>query len=126
MFSYVSAEQRVPQAHPLRAIRRLADEVLRGDVSRGFDGLQAARVGRPSIPPERLLPAQWLQIFSIRSEHLSMEQLDYNLLFKVVRRYGRDEPIWAPTVFSEEPGPVVESDIRAQFLSAGSWSARRT
>ena len=62
MFSYVSAEQRVPADHPLRAIRALIDDVLR-DMSREFDGLYA-RVGRPSIPPERLL----------------MEQLDYNLL----------------------------------------------
>ena len=66
MFSYVSAEQRVPHDHPLRAIRTLVDEVLR-DVSREFDGLYA-RVGRPSIQPERLLRAQLLQIFySIRA-----------------------------------------------------------
>jgi transposase len=79
MFSYVSAEQRVPQAHPLRAIRVLVDDVLR-DMSREFDRLYAA-VGRPSIPPERLLRAQLLQIlYSIRSERLLMEQLDYNLL----------------------------------------------
>ena len=81
MFSYVSAEQRVPKEHPLRAIRALVDDVLR-DMSREFDGLYA-RVGRPSIPPERLLRAQLLQIFySIRSERLLMEQLDYNLLFR--------------------------------------------
>jgi transposase len=68
MFSYVSAEQRVPKEHPLRAIRALVDDVFR-DMSREFDGLYA-RVGRPSIPPERLLRAQLLQIFySIRSEH---------------------------------------------------------
>jgi transposase len=77
MFSYVSAEQRVPQDHPLRAIRSLVDDVLR-DMSREFAGLYA-RVGRPSIPPERLLRAQLLQIFySIRSERLLTEQLDYN------------------------------------------------
>jgi transposase len=75
MFSYVSAEQRVPKEHPLRAIRAVVDDVLR-DMSREFDGLYA-RVGRPSIPPERLLRAQLLQIFySIRSERLLMEQLD--------------------------------------------------
>jgi transposase len=72
MFSYVSAEQRVPTNHPLRAIRALVDDVLH-DMSREFDGLYA-RVGRPSIPPERLLRAQLLQIFySIRSERLLME-----------------------------------------------------
>jgi len=61
MFSYVSAEQRVPPEHPLRAIRALVDDVLR-DMSREFDGLYT-RVGRPSIPPERLLRARLLQIF---------------------------------------------------------------
>jgi hypothetical protein len=60
MFSYVSAEQRVPKDHPLRAIRAVVDDVLRG-MSREFDGLYAT-VGRPSIPPERLLRAQLLQI----------------------------------------------------------------
>jgi hypothetical protein len=81
MFSYVSAEQRVPQDHPLRAIRALVDDVLR-DMTREFDRLYAA-VGRPSIPPERLLRAQLLQIFySLRSERLLMEQLDCNLLFR--------------------------------------------
>src|SRR5262245_14528605 len=81
MFGYVSAEQRVPPDHPLRAIRALVDDILR-DLSREFDRLYAA-VGRPSVPPERLLRAQLLQIFcSIRSERLLMEQLDYNLLFR--------------------------------------------
>jgi transposase len=69
MFSYVSAAQRVPHAHPLRAIRRLADHVL-GDMAREFDGLMPAWVS-PSIPPDRLLRAQLLKIFySIRSERL--------------------------------------------------------
>ena len=81
MFSYVSPEQRIPKDHPLRAIRALVDEVL-VDMSREFDRLYAT-IGRPSIPPERLLRAQLLQIFySIRSERLLMEQLDYNLLFR--------------------------------------------
>jgi transposase len=97
MFSYVSAEQRVPQDHPLRAIRALVDEVLR-DMSREFDRLYAT-VGRPSVPPERLLRAQLLQIFySLRSERLLMEQLDYNLLFRWFVGLEMDEPIWTPTV----------------------------
>jgi len=71
MFSYVSAEERVPADHPLRAIRAVVDDVLR-DVSREFDGLYAT-MGRPSIPPERLLRAQLLQVFySIRCERLLM------------------------------------------------------
>ena len=94
-----------PTDHPLRAIRALVDDVLR-DMSREFDGLYA-RVGRPSIPPERLLRAQLLQIFySIRSERLLMEQLDYNLLFRWFVGMDMDEPIWAPTVFTQESRPA--------------------
>ncbi len=81
MFSYVSAEERIPPDHPLRAIRALVDEVLR-DMSRDFGRLYAV-TGRPSVPPEQLLRAQLLQIFySIRSERLLMEQLEYNILFR--------------------------------------------
>jgi transposase len=115
MFSYVSAEQRVPADHPLRAIRALVDEVLR-DMSREFDGLYA-RVGRPSIPPERLLRAQLLQIFySIRSERLLMEQLDYNLLFRWFVGMDMDEPIWAPTVFSKNRDRPLNQDIACSFF----------
>jgi transposase len=115
MFSYVSAEQRVPQDHPLRAIRGLVDDVLR-DMSREFDGLYA-RVGRPSIPPERLLRAQLLQIFySIRSERLLMEQLDYNLLFRWFVGMDMDEPIWAPTVFSKNRDRLLNQEIARSFF----------
>jgi transposase len=115
MFSYVSAEQRVPADHPLRAIRALVDDVLR-DMSREFDGLYA-RVGRPSIPPERLLRAQLLQIFySIRSERLLMEQLDYNLLFRWFVGMDMDEPIWAPTVFSKNRDRLLNQDIARSFF----------
>jgi transposase len=115
MFSYVSAEQRVPRDHPLRAIRTLVDDVLR-DMSREFDGLYA-RVGRPSIPPERLLRAQLLQIFySIRSERLLMEQLDYNLLFRWFVGMDMDEPIWAPTVFSKNRDRLLNQAIARSFF----------
>lgn len=115
MFSYVSAEQRVPKDHPLRAIRGLVDEVLR-DMSREFDGLYA-RVGRPSIPPERLLRAQLLQIFySIRSERLLMEQLDYNLLFRWFVGMDLDEPIWDPTVFTKNRERLLNQDIARSFF----------
>ena len=81
IFSYVALEDRIPLDHPLRAIRKLVDQVLAG-MSKQFDGLYSA-VGRPSIPPERLLRALLLQVFySIRSERLLMEQQDYNLLFR--------------------------------------------
>ena len=100
MFSYVSAEERVPQDHPLRAIRTFVDEILR-EMTREFDALYAQH-GRPSIPPERLLRAQLLQLFySIRSERLLMEQLDYNILFRWFVGLETDEPIWVPTVFTK-------------------------
>jgi transposase len=114
LFSYVSAEQRVPADHPLRAIRTLVDEVLR-EMSREFDGLYA-RVGRPSIPPERLLRAQLLQLFySIRSERLLMEQLDYNLLFRWFVGMDLDEPVWAPTVFSKNRDRLLNQEIARSF-----------
>jgi transposase len=92
MFSYVSAEERVPHDHPLRAVRAFVDEILR-DMMREFDTLYA-RHGRPSIPPERLLRAQLLQLFySIRSERLLMEQLDDNILFRWFVGLEMDEPI---------------------------------
>jgi transposase len=115
MFSYVSAEQRVPVDHPLRAIRGLVDDVLR-EMSREFDGLYA-RVGRPSIPPERLLRAQLLQMFySIRSERLLMEQLDYNLLFRWFVGMDMDEPIWAPTVFTKNRDRLLNQEIARSFF----------
>ena len=115
MFSYVSAEQRVPPDHPIRAIRALVDDVLR-EMSREFDGLYAA-VGRPSIPPERLLRAQLLQIFySIRSERLLMEQLDYNLLFRWFGGLEMDEPIWDPTVFTKNRDRLLNQELAQSFF----------
>ena len=115
MFSYVSAEDRVPADHPLRPIRALVDEILR-DMSRDFDGLYA-RVGRPSIPPERLLRAQLLQLFySIRSERLLMEQLDYNLLFRWFVGLAMDEPVWTPTVFTKNRDRLLNQEIARSFF----------
>ncbi len=115
MFSYVSPEQRIPQDHPLRAIRALVDDVLR-DMSREFDRLYAA-IGRPSIPPERLLRAQLLQIFyTIRSERLLMEQLDYNLLFRWFVGLPMDEPVWAPTVFTKNRDRLLNQQIARSFF----------
>jgi transposase len=115
MFSYVSAEQRVPADHPLRAIRGLVDEVLR-DMSREFAGLYAT-VGRPSVPPERLLRAQLLQIFySIRSERLLMEQLDYNLLFRWFVGMEMDEPVWSATVFTKNRDRLLNQEIARSFF----------
>jgi transposase len=115
MFSYVSAEDRVPKDHPLRAVRGLVDAVLR-DMSAEFDGLYA-RIGRPSIPPERLLRAQLLQLFySIRSERLLMEQLDYNILFRWFVGLEMDEPIWVPTVFTKNRDRLLTQAVARSFF----------
>ena len=116
MFSYVSAEQRVPATHPLRAIRALVDGVLR-DMSREFDGLYA-RVGRPSIPPERLLRAVLLQIFyTVRSERMLMEQMNYNLLFRWFVGLELDEPVWNHAVFSKNRDRLLNQDVAREFFS---------
>jgi transposase len=115
MFSYVSAEERVPQEHPLRAIRAFVDEILR-EMTREFDALYALH-GRPSIPPERLLRAQLLQLFySIRSERLLMEQLDYNILFRWFVGLEMDEPIWVPTVFTKNRDRLLQHAVAHSFF----------
>ncbi len=81
LFSYVSLEERVPRRHSLRLMRKFTDEIL-AELSEQFEAIYSD-VGRPSIPPEQLLRALLLQVlYSIRSERLLMEQLDYNLLFR--------------------------------------------
>ena len=115
MLSYVMPEQRIPKDHPLRAIRELVDEVLR-EMSREFDALYA-KVGRPSIPPERLFRAQLLQVvYSIRSGRLLMEQLDYNVLFRWFVGLAMDEPIWDPTVFTKNRDRLLNQDLARGFL----------
>lgn len=82
LFSYVDLEERIPAGHPLRTIRRVVNDAL-ASLDGEFAGLYAAH-GRPSIPPERLIRASLLQIlYSVRSERQLMEQMDYNLLFRV-------------------------------------------
>jgi transposase len=115
MFSYVSAEERVPADHPLRAIRIFVDEILRA-MTGEFDTLYAAH-GRPSIPPERLLRAQLLQLFySIRSERLLMEQLDYNILFRWFVGLEMDEPVWVPTVFTKNRDRLLQHAVAHSFF----------
>jgi transposase len=115
MFSYVSMEQRVPATHPLRSIRRLMDDVLR-EMSGEFDGLYS-RIGRPSIPPERLLRALLLQLlYSIRSARLLMEQLDYNLLFRWFAGLDMDEPVWDHSVFTKNRDRLLSQDLARSFL----------
>jgi transposase len=115
IFSYVSLEQRVPAEHPLRAVRKVVDEIFR-TMSKQFDGLYSA-TGRPSIPPERLLRALLLQIlYSVRSERMLMEQLDYNLLFRWFVGLEMDEPIWNYAVFSKNRDRLLNQDLARVFF----------
>ena len=115
MFSYVSPEQRVPLDHPLRPIREMVDTVLK-EMSPRFARLYA-KVGRPSIAPERLLRALLLQIFySVRSERLLMEQLDYNLLFRWFVGMEMDEEVWNHAVFSKNRERLLTEEIAEAFF----------
>jgi transposase len=113
----VSCEARVPPGHPLRPIRALVDEALAA-LSPDFDRLYS-RIGRPSIPPEKLLRALLLQAFySVRSERQLMEQLDYNLLFRWFVGLAMDAPIWNVTVFTKNRDRLLEGDVAARFMAA--------
>lgn len=115
MFSYLSPEQRVPADHPLRPIRRMVDAVLKR-LSPRFEAMYAER-GRPSIAPEKLLRALLLQcLYSVRSERLLMEQLDYNLLFRWFVGLNRDDPIWDFTVFSKNRERLLEAEVARAFF----------
>ncbi len=114
-FSYVSLEERVPAKHPLRPVRKAVDEIFRS-MNKEFDGLYAT-TGRPSIPPERLLRSVLLQIFySIRSERMLMEQLDYNLLFRWFVGMEMDEPVWNHAVFSKNRERLLNQDLARSFF----------
>ena len=115
MFSYLSPEQRVPQDHPLRTLLPLTDQALKR-LSARFDQMYA-EIGRPSIPPEKLLRALLLQVlYTIRSERLLMEQLDYNLLFRWSVGLNMDDPVWVPTVFSKNRDRLLEGDVAEAFF----------
>jgi transposase len=117
LFSYVSCEARVPKNHPLRPIRAIVDEALEV-LSPEFAKLYAP-IGRPSIPPEKLLRALLLQAFySVRSERQLMEQLDYNLLFRWFVGLAMDAPIWDVTVFTKNRERLLDGDVAARFMVA--------
>ena len=116
MFSYVSLEQRVPQDHPLRAVRKLTDTVL-GSLSAELDALYADS-GRPSIAPEYILRALLLQVFySVRSERLLVEQIDYNLLFRWFVELGMEDAVWNHAVFSKNRDRLLTSDVAQRFFA---------
>src|SRR3981189_2139549 len=92
LFSYVDLEARVRPDHPLRTIREIANAAL-ADLGKGFGALSPARLGRPSIAPERLLRAMLLQVFyGIRSERQLMERIEFDLLFRWFVGLGGDAP----------------------------------
>ena len=117
LFSYVDLEARVRRDHPLRAIRTMVNEALSA-LERDFAALYSP-IGRPSIPPEKLLRAMLLQAFySIRSERLLMERLEYDLLFRWFVGVGVDDAAWDHSVFSKNRDRLLEGDIAAKFLAA--------
>jgi len=123
MFSYLSPEERVPEKHPLRAIRGMTDEVLKG-LSAKFNELYSA-TGRPSIAPEKLLRALLLQIlYTVRSERLLMEQLQYNLLFRWFVGLNMEEPVWVATVFTKNRDRLLEGEIAGLFFAGVLAQAR--
>jgi transposase len=124
MFSYVTLEQRVPQDHPLREIRKLTDVVLRS-LSGKFDELYAG-TGRSSIAPEYILRALLLQAFySVRSERQLCEQIDYNLLFRWFVGLGLDDRMWNHAVFSKNRDRLLNSEVAQEFFAAVNQQATR-
>lgn len=124
MFSDLSPEARVPQDHPLRTIRTLVDEGLR-DLSPTFDAIYA-QVGRPSIPPEHLLRALLLQVlYTVRSERLLLEQLNYNLLFRWFVGLNMDEAVWDHSTFSKNRERFLTGDVAHAFFDRVLAEARQ-
>jgi transposase len=117
LFSYVDLEARVRPDHPLRAIREIVNEGL-GELAADFAALYSW-TGRPSIAPEKLLRAMLLQAFySIRSERLLMERLEFDLLFRWFVGLGIDDAVWDHSVFSKNRDRLLDGDIAGKFLSA--------
>jgi transposase len=123
IFSYISPEERVPEEHPLRAIRAMVEAVLK-ELSPQFDRFYSY-TGRPSIAPEKLLRALLLQVlYTVRSERLLMEQLNYNLLFRWFVGLNMDDPIWDPSTFSKNRERSLEGDVARAFFDQVLGQAR--
>ena len=124
VFSYISPEERVPLDHPLRPIREMVDKALK-ELSPLFESLYS-RFGRPSIAPEKLLRALLIQVlYTVRSERMLMEQLNYNLLFRWFVGLNMDDPIWDATVFSKNRDRLLEGDVARAFFAKVTEEARR-
>jgi len=118
LFSYVDLEARVRRDHPLRPIREIANAAL-ADLSGEFAALYPPRLGRPSIPPERLLRAMLLQAFyGIRSERQLMERMEFDLLFRWFVGLGVDDPVWDHSSFTKNRDRLLAGEIAAKFLRA--------
>src|SRR5437868_14013700 len=116
MFSYLSPEQRVRKDHPLRAVRAMTDEIL-NSMSPLFDAMYAEG-GRPSIPPEKLLRAQLLQmLYSVRSERLLMEEIDYSILFRWFVGMNMDEPVGDVTVLTKNRDRLLQHNVARVFFA---------
>jgi transposase len=123
VFSYISPEQRVRSDHPLRPIRTMVDEILK-QLSPQFNKMYA-KAGRPSIPPEQLLRAQLLQmLYSVRSERLLMEEMDYNILFRWFVGLNLDDAVWDATVFTKNRDRLLEAEVAKEFLARAVGQAR--
>lgn len=124
MFSYISPEQRVPEDHPLRPIRKMVDEVL-VELSPRFSKLYS-RIGRPSIAPEKLLRSLLIEVlYSVRSDRMLMEQLNYNMLFRWFVGLNMDDPVWDATVFSKNRERLLDGDIAQAFFEKVLARARK-
>ncbi len=116
MFSYLSPEQRVRKDHPLRVVRAMTDEILER-MSPLFHVMYASG-GRPSIPPEKLLRAQLLQmLYSVRSERLLMEEIDYSILYRWFVGLNLDEAVWDATTFTKNRDRLLEAAVAKEFLA---------
>jgi transposase len=117
VFSYISPEQRVRKDHPLlRPIRTMVDEILK-QLSPQFNKMYA-KVGRPSIPPEQLLRSLLLQmLYSVRSERLLIEEIDYNNLFRWFVGLNLDDAVWDATVFTTNRDRLLEAEVANDFLA---------
>src|SRR5450432_2340598 len=115
MFSYLSPEQRVPAGHPLRRVREITDRLL-VDLSDLFDQMYST-MGRPSIAPEKLLRALLLQVlYTVRSERMLIEQLDYNLLFRWFVGLNMDDAVWDVTVFTKNRDRLLKAEVARRFF----------
>src|SRR6202041_1051456 len=122
LFSYVDLEARVGQDHPLRTIRLIVNEALAA-LAGEFSALYSP-IGRPSIPPEKLLRAMLLQAFySIRSERQLMDRLEFDLLFRWFVGIGIDDAVWDHSTFFQEPRSAAGRRHRRQTVARGSGAA---